>query len=182
MSRYWLIIFLLVGIFYAAHEGYIPGAQKYVKQIEFEVQSFMSNANPQLSLNEHYLKNYPVEVKYDIKRKTEKDLLGKTYSYYRLTLYFKNTGSESVNFVVGGLAIVDNSGKTHSPQGIILDAVTVYPGGVKTLTYRFGKIPTGGKLYIDIYRTGNFNVGLGQMSTQLEKVETFSMPFTYNGK
>lgn len=184
-KKLWLAIFVIAGLLYAYHEGYLsdilkqPSLEKAISHVQSKLEQTVSKRTSPSNPKEAYLKSYPVKVWYEFKTVQRKDVfLNKIYTEKVVRLYFENTGSESVSFVIGGVAIVDDSGNQYAPESFIAGyPVTIYPGAKKYVDVEFKTYPKKGKLYIDIYKIGDVTVGWGQLSTKYKKLETVCLYF-----
>jgi len=181
MGKGWVIFLLALAVLYAAYAGYIPEGQKYFKQIEARIKGSLPESLPKTNPKETTLKSFPVIVSYEVSDKKTKQFFKTTYSYYVLTLKFKNIGSESVIFIIDEPVVV-SEGKTYK-SGVQYEffdfvdpTVKIFPDAVVTKSYKFTTLPKTGKLYIDIYTSR------ATSSESPKKIETVALSFERTGE
>jgi hypothetical protein len=166
MSRKAVIIILLcaAGLIYGIYSNAIP--------IPYNLVPLKSSDKVA------YMTTYPVKVWYVTKTLTKKDVF--TGGYYHekvIRLFFENDGSDSVSFVVGGVAVVDNNGTTYTPDVLLTYyPVSIYPHAKTHVDVPFKKLPTSGWLYLDIFQVNGKLTGSGPVVTY-KKLETVKLKF-----
>jgi len=94
---------------------------------------------------EPHLDRYPeVLVSYKV------EITGPYVHLYKLFVTFNNTGDELVDFLITGIAIVDENGKTFRPTAFAPE-VRVYPKSITSKDFTFFEaIPKSGTLHVAI--------------------------------
>ncbi len=163
-----LIILCAAGLVYGIHNNYLTLPLNLKQTVIHPIDKAV------------YMQTYPVKVWYTNIVLTEKDpFTGKVYHEKAVRIFFKNEGSDSVAFIIGGVAIVDSTGKTYYPDVMLVYyPLEIYPNAKTHIDVPFKKLPSSGWLYIDVFKANGQITEYGP-TVSYKKLETIK--FKYSG-